>query len=124
GSDITVVISLGHPVVPRLEPGITVEEAERTIQQADLTPQRDPRAAVFDGTVQDGAVIGSRPGSGTVLTVGAPVTIVISKGPAPITVPDVRGMPQADAIALLTRAGLTAQVRRQFDDQVAGGRAI
>jgi serine/threonine protein kinase/beta-lactam-binding protein with PASTA domain len=124
GSDITVVISLGHPVVPHLEAGSTIEDAEQTIRQADLNPRKDPNADRFDDTVPDGTVIGSRPGPGTVLTVGAPVTMVISKGPAPITVPDVRGMSQADAIAALTRAGLTAQVRRQFDDRIAGGRAI
>jgi beta-lactam-binding protein with PASTA domain len=69
-------------------------------------------------------VIGPQPASGTVLTVGAPVTIVISKGPAPATVPDVRGLRQADAVAALARAGLTAQVRHQFDEETAGGRAI
>jgi eukaryotic-like serine/threonine-protein kinase len=124
GSDITVVISLGHPVVPNLAVGSTPEEAERAIQQADLSLRPDPGAAEFNDTVPVGAVIGLQPASGTILTVGAPVTVVISKGPAPTTVPDVRGLRQAEAVSALARAGLTAQVRRQFDDQIAGGRAI
>jgi serine/threonine-protein kinase len=124
GSNVTVVISLGHPVVPHLAVGSTMEEAERTIQQEDLDPRTDPNAEAFDDTVPVGAVIGLRPAPGTVLTVGAPVTMVISKGPAPITVPDVRGMRQADALAVLGRAGLTTAVRRQFDNQIAGGHAI
>ncbi len=124
GSGITVVISLGHPVVPDLAVGITPEEAEDALREADLSPRRDPAAEEFHDTVPKGAVIGPRPAPGTVLTVGAPVTLVISKGPAPITVPDVRGLRQADAVAALARAGLTAQVRRQFDGQVPGGRAI
>ncbi|MGB6163108.1 MAG: Stk1 family PASTA domain-containing Ser/Thr kinase [Pseudonocardiaceae bacterium] len=124
GSDITVVISLGHPVVPNLTVGASTDEAERVIQQADLSPQLDPGAARFDDTVPVGAVIGAQPASGTTLTVGAPVTVVISKGPAPSTVPDVRGLRQAEAVAALARAGLTAQVRRQFDEEIAGGRAI
>jgi serine/threonine-protein kinase len=125
GSDITVLISLGHPVVPELAVGSSTEEAEQAIQQADLSPRLDPGAAKFDNTVPVGAVIGLQPASGTMLTVGAPVTVVISKGPAPTTVPDVRGLPQAEAISTLARAGLTtAQVQRQFDDQIAGGRAI
>ncbi|HEX6404307.1 MAG TPA: PASTA domain-containing protein [Pseudonocardiaceae bacterium] len=124
GSDIAVVISLGHPVVPAVEPGSTVNDAQRAIQQADLNPRTDTATDQFNDTIPAGAVIGLRPAPGTVLTVGAPVTVMISKGPAPSTVPDVRGMRQAEAIAALTRAGLTAQVRRQFDDQVAGGRAI
>ena len=124
GSGITVVISLGHPVVPDLAVGSTTEDAERAIQQADLSPQLNPGAAKFDDTVPVGAVIGLAPTSGTILTVGAPVTVVISKGPAPTAVPDVRGLREAEAVSALTRAGLTAQVRRQFDDQIAGGRAI
>lgn len=122
GSDVTVVISLGHPVVPDVAPGSTVADAERAIQQADLNPRTD--AEEFNDTVPAGAVTGLRPASGTVLTVGAPVTVVVSKGPAPVTVPDVRGMRQAEAVTALTRAGLNVQVRRQFDDQTAGGRAI
>ena len=124
GSDVTVVISLGHPVVPDLAVGIAAEEAEDALREADLSPRRDPAAEEFHDTVPRGAVIGLRPAAGTVLTVGAPVTLVISKGVAPTTVPDVRGMRQADAVSTLARAGLTAQVRRQFDGQVPGERAI
>ncbi len=124
GSDITVVISLGHPIVPAVEPGSTVDGAEQAVEQADLQPRTDTDVDEFNDTVPAGAVIGLRPAPGTVLTVGAPVTVVVSKGPAPITVPNVRGMRQADAVAALTRAGLNVQVRRQFDDQTAGGRAI
>ncbi len=124
GSDITVVISLGHPVVPDVATGSTVEEAEQAIEQADLNPRTDPDAERFDDTVPAGEVIGLLPAPGTMLTVGAPVTVVVSKGPAPTTVPDVRDMRQADAVAALGRAGLIVQVRRQLDDQVAGGHAI
>ena len=124
GSGITVVISLGHPVVPDLAAGTTLDDAEQALRQADLSLRTGPNFEEFDDTVPAGAVIGLRPAPGTVLTVGAPVTVVISKGPAPATVPDVRGMRQADAIAVLRRAGLTAQVQRQFDDQIAGGHVI
>lgn len=124
GSGVTVVISLGHPVVPDLAAGIAAEEAEDALREADLSPRRDPGAEEFHDTVRRGAVIGLRPAAGTTLTVGAPVTLVISKGVAPTTVPDVRGLRQAEAVSALARAGLTALVRRQFDGQVVGGRAI
>jgi len=54
GSDITVVISLGHPVVPDLAIGSTPEEAQRAVQQADLSPRLDPGAARFDDDVPAG----------------------------------------------------------------------
>ncbi|PZS38249.1 MAG: serine/threonine protein kinase [Pseudonocardiales bacterium] len=124
GSDINVVISLGHPVVPDVAIGSTPEEAQRAVQQADLSPRLDADAAKFDDAVPVGAVIGLQPASGTMLTVGAPVTVVLSKGPAPTRVPDVRGLPQGAALSMLSRAGLTVQVQRQFDGQIAGGHAI
>ncbi|MFN2494760.1 MAG: Stk1 family PASTA domain-containing Ser/Thr kinase [Pseudonocardiaceae bacterium] len=124
GSDVTVVVSLGRPVVPDLPVGTLAEEAERLIGEADLTPQRDPTAQEHHDTVPAGTVIGLQPASGTVLTVGVPVRLVISKGPAPTAVPDVRGLPQTEAISALARAGLTAQVHRQFDEKVPGGQAI
>ncbi|MGH3836245.1 MAG: Stk1 family PASTA domain-containing Ser/Thr kinase [Pseudonocardiaceae bacterium] len=124
GSGVTVVISLGHPVVPDLAAGIAVEEAEDALREADLSPRRDLGAEEFHDTVPRGAVIELRPAAGTTLTVGAPVTLVISKGVAPTTVPDVRGLRQADAVSALDRAGLTVLVRREFDGQVPGGRAI
>ena len=124
GSEVTVLFSLGHPVVPDLPVGIPAEEAERTLREADLSPQRAPAAAEFHDTVPLGTVLGMQPAAGTVLTVGAPVRLVISKGPAPTTVPEVRGLPEADAIAALAQAGLTAAVRREFDDELAAGRTI
>ncbi|MGH3871170.1 MAG: Stk1 family PASTA domain-containing Ser/Thr kinase [Pseudonocardiaceae bacterium] len=112
GSDITVVISLGHPAVPDLAVGSTAQAAEDALREADLS--RAPDAVEFHDTVPRDAVIGPRPAAGTVLTVGAPVTLVISKGVAPATVPDVRGLRQADAISVLARAGLNSTIRRSL----------
>ncbi|MGH3830506.1 MAG: Stk1 family PASTA domain-containing Ser/Thr kinase [Pseudonocardiaceae bacterium] len=117
GSEITVLISLGRPVVPTLEVGSTTEDAERAIQQAELSPRLDPRAAVFDDTVPAGAVIGSRPAAGTMLTIGAPVTVVISKGPAPIPmtiVPQVVGLSVAQARQALANAGLNSTISKSL----------
>jgi beta-lactam-binding protein with PASTA domain/tRNA A-37 threonylcarbamoyl transferase component Bud32 len=124
GSEVTVVLSLGHPVVPTLAVGARAEDIERLLADADLSPLRDPGAQQFHDTVPVGRVIGLTPASGTVLTVGAPVTLVISKGPGPTAVPDVRGLPEAQAVATLADAGLKAQVQREFDDAVPGGHAI
>jgi len=123
GSDVTVVISLGRPVVPNLAAGSTTEDARRAIQQADLSPQLDPGAAEFDDTVPVGAVIGLRPAAGTMLTVGAPVTVVISKGPAPIpmtVVPEVVGLPVAQARRVLAEAGLDSTVSRSLGGPLEG----
>jgi beta-lactam-binding protein with PASTA domain len=125
GSDVEVRISLGRPVVPALPAGTEPDEAARIVTDADLRPVRDPAAAEFSDTVPEGAVVGLRPAAGTVLTVGAPVTLVISKGPAPTTVPEVRGSTQADATRTLADAGLpVAGVEHRFDPEGPGGQVI
>lgn len=125
GSDVVVTVSVGRPVVPALPAGTEPDEAARIITDADLRPVRDPAAAEFSDTVPEGAVVGLRPAAGTVLTVDAPVTLVVSRGPAPTTVPDVRGSTQADATRTLADAGLSvAAVERRFDPEVPGGHVI
>ena len=124
GSDVAVLLSLGRPVVPDLPVGTTAEEAERLLGEADLSARNNPAEAEYHDTVPQGSVIGLRPAPGTVLTVGAPVSMVLSKGPAPTTVPEVRNLPEAEAVTVLDQAGLTAVVRREFDAEVPGGRAI
>ncbi len=125
GSDVEVAVSLGLPVVPPLPAGTRPDEASRIVTDADLRPVRDPDAAEFSDTVAEGDVVGLRPAAGTVLTVGAPVTLVISRGPTPTTVPDVRGSTEADATEALADAGLTVvDVERRFDGDVPGGHAI
>ncbi len=124
-TDVEVAVSLGRPVVPDLPEGIPPAEASQIVTDADLRPVRDPDAAEFSDTVAEGDVVGLRPAAGTVLTVGAPVTVVTSRGPAPTTVPDVRGSTESDATAALADAGLTVvDVERRFDRDVPGGQAI
>lgn len=123
GSQVTLLVSLGRPVVPEVSIGASPADVQRAIRAADLRPVRG--ASAFSRTVDEGAVLALRPPPGTVLPVGAPVTLVLSKGPAPVAVPDVRGLTERAAIAVLTRAGLSVgEVRRRFDDDVRPGHVI
>lgn len=125
GSPVAVLVSLGRPVVPELPPGASFTAAERILADADLRAVRDEEATEYSDTVPEDAVIGPRPAAGTELTVGAPVTLVLSRGPAPVEVPDVRGRPAADATAALEAAGLVVGPTREvFDPEVAGGHVV
>ena len=55
-----------------------------------------------------GVVVAEDPPPGTSVSKGAKITLSVSKGPATTQVPDVTGQNQADAEAILTGAGLTA----------------
>jgi beta-lactam-binding protein with PASTA domain/tRNA A-37 threonylcarbamoyl transferase component Bud32 len=73
---------------------------------------------------REDTVISSDPQPGEEAEEGSTVTIVVSSGPGETEVPEVRGKPRDEAERLLERAGLRVEVRREFDDTIAKGRAV
>ena len=72
----------------------------------------------YSDTVPVGRVIGTSPPAGRSVPHDSEVTLVVSKGPAPVQVPDVKGRKSADAENLLTSAGLQYSVVQRFSDKV------
>lgn len=64
-----------------------------------------------------GEVLAQDPAPGAQAHAGDTVTLRVSAGPAPVTVPDVRGRSLADARQVLTVAGLRDSERTQASDQ-------
>jgi len=72
-----------------------------------------------------GDVISQDPSPGTYLHTGAPVNLVVSTGPCPITVPDVVGMAQSSAENEIIGAGLTVGlITQECSDTVPSGDVI
>ena len=65
-----------------------------------------------------GTVLAIEPSAGTLVDPGASVVIVVSSGPAPVTVPPVIGQTEGRAVNTLTDAGLRS--RTVFQDVVPG----
>ncbi|MFV0317096.1 MAG: PASTA domain-containing protein [Microthrixaceae bacterium] len=63
-----------------------------------------------DNSVMVGAVIGTDPAAMTVLPRDSLVTIVVSAGPPPVALPDLKGLSQDAAVAQLTSLGLVANL--------------
>ncbi|MEU6644177.1 PASTA domain-containing protein [Saccharomonospora sp. NPDC046836] len=105
GDEVTVVLSLGKPVVPDIPPGATVEQAEQAIRAVQLEPRRDQAADQFSAEVPAGAVVAVSPQPGNTANIGDAVTIVVSKGPPPTPVPAVAGMTRDETFQALTAAG-------------------
>jgi eukaryotic-like serine/threonine-protein kinase len=126
GRDVTVVLSQGRPRVPDIAPGTTLEAAGADLANVDLVLRRDEGSDAHHDTVPAGSVLGLAPPPGTELTVGAAVTVVLSKGPPPVSVPDVRGRTVEEALAALQSAGLTSagEPTRRYDKDIAGGKVI
>ncbi len=64
----------------------------------------------FNETVPKGTVISQDPSANVVLEAGSTVTIVVSKGPEVIIVPEVRTKTEAEARSILEAAGLKPKV--------------
>jgi len=77
-----------------------------------------------DDPKQKGRVIDQNPRGDVKLEKGSAVTITVSKGPPPVTIPDVTNQPAADAQAALEERGLVVQQKNDFSDTVAKGNVI
>jgi serine/threonine-protein kinase len=123
----------GAVVVVYLSRGI------RTVVMPDVVgkPVKDARAALaardlvvgtvtrrYDDAVPKDAVISASQPKGKTLPHGSTVTLVVSDGPAPVSVPHVTGRAVDDATRILNGAGLKAAVTREFSDSVPKDQVI
>ena len=121
GSVIQVVVSSGRPMVPDIAPGTSVAQASATLREHALRPATRTRESYHD-TVPRGAVVGTDPTAGQRLPTGSPVTLVVSKGPEPVSVPSVAGKTVDDATNKLIVDGFDPQgTRDAFSDRLEPG---
>jgi eukaryotic-like serine/threonine-protein kinase len=109
GTDVRLVVSKGPErfvVDPALvgQPG---EDVEATIQTN--MPVQVTRTEQYDDSVAAGLVIGFDPAAGTELRRDQVVTIIVSKGHAPVDVPDVTGQTPEQATSNLESLGFVVQ---------------
>jgi eukaryotic-like serine/threonine-protein kinase len=121
GSAITIVPSLGPPPVdvPEVR-GDRLQPARRALTEAGLLVAVRHR---FDADVPAGRVIEVRPDEAQ-LPRGSSVTLIVSDGPEPVTIPDVKGMTERKAVQALTAKGFEVVIEEDFSGNIAGGRAI
>ncbi|WNM37547.1 Stk1 family PASTA domain-containing Ser/Thr kinase [Micromonospora halotolerans] len=106
GGTITLTLSLGPerlPVPDVVGKDFALAEAELT--DAKLVPVKG--GSRYDDALPAGVVLATDPKVGTVVKPGAKVTVVLSKGRAPVTVPNLVGKNLTEARATLGRLGLT-----------------
>ena len=121
-SPVTVVLSSGPEriAVPSII-GKPLDAARKTLTDAGLAP--GTTSADFSDAIPQGSVIGTDPPVGKALARQTPVSLVISKGPAPQPVPQVVGLPVEEAQAQLTDQGFAADIDpdQVFSDTVDAG---
>jgi serine/threonine protein kinase/beta-lactam-binding protein with PASTA domain len=92
--------------VPKLG-GLSLSGAESAVTNDGL---KYTVANDYSSSVQTGQVIGTDPGSGTPVAAGSVITIKVSKGPAPIAIPQVQQETQSQATTDLTDAGFKVAI--------------
>lgn len=124
GQAVTAVISRGveTKTVPDVV-GKTKDQASAVIKGAGLT--LGDVTEQYSASVDSGKVISSDPKAGKVIEHTAKISIVVSKGKEPATIPDVTGMSEDEAKKTLEDAGLKkGKVSKDYSDSVAKGNVI
>jgi serine/threonine-protein kinase len=105
GSTVTIIVSAGpgEAPVPQVV-GLPRADAERALRAAGFRPEV---TQVYSADVPAGRVISATPQEGTTAQKGTRVHLTVSRGPQPVTVPDVVGKDLTEARDTLERLGLT-----------------
>jgi eukaryotic-like serine/threonine-protein kinase len=109
----------GTVAAPQLV-GLTQDEAAARAAKAGLVVHVEQR----DVDDPAGRVITQAPAAGAFLGDGGTVSLVVSRGPPPVVIPDVAGQPEDQATLTLAGAGFAVDPRHDFDENVPAGIAI
>ncbi len=124
GSAVDIVVSLG-PAMVSVPDVVDLTEAAATAALAGAGLTVGTVSTENSATVASGSVISQDPTAGGLVAPGSAVDIVVSLGPAMVSVPDVVDLTEAAATAALAAAGLTlGTVTSENSDTVAAGSII
>lgn len=111
GTVIDLVVSRGRePIEVQDYTGETATDAQAALEDAGFEVALDEE---FSDDVAEGRVISQSPDSGTKFRDDT-ITLVVSKGPENVEVPDVGGRPRVEAIKTLEDAGFEVDVRNRI----------
>ncbi|MFW2514424.1 Stk1 family PASTA domain-containing Ser/Thr kinase [Demequina sp. SO4-13] len=112
GSDVTLLVSQGarQETIPEVV-GLSESDALAALGDAGF-PVGDPTFTHSD-TVPEGEVMSSTPAQGETVRHDTEVILELSDGPAPITIPEVIGSTESEALAALEEHALDVTVERE-----------
>jgi len=117
GDVVRIDVSSGKPevTIPSVV-GQTSEDAVAELTRAGLVAQ----VVEVNSDREEGTVTGQAPSAGLVVVEGTQVRINVSKGPRPVTIPSVVGLPYDQASAELQGAGFDVSRIDEDSDQAEG----
>jgi beta-lactam-binding protein with PASTA domain/predicted Ser/Thr protein kinase len=119
---VVLYISKGPQLltVPNVQ-GLAVDDARQAITDVGFTPVVE---SAYDDTVPDGDVISQNPNPGQAIVKGNSVTLTVSKGPAPVRIPNLANQPANEASTTLTSLGFQVRQRQEFSTDANLGDVI
>jgi serine/threonine-protein kinase len=119
GGTVTLTLSRGPEVYPVPDIiGASFEVAQRQLDELGLVVGQDDGA--HSDTVPEGRVLAVEPGVGEQVRPGDQVTVTVSLGRAPIDVPSLIGLTEAEARGQLEQRQLVAAVEQVESNEPAG----
>jgi eukaryotic-like serine/threonine-protein kinase len=116
------LISSPSIVVPDIK-GKTLSQAQQALDAVGLKLQ--VAKEVTNDKIAPGRVISQDPAAGAKMKKGGTVTVIMSKGLETVAAPDLTGKTEAEATALLKKAGLLlGKVDTGFSDTIAEGQVM
>jgi serine/threonine-protein kinase len=101
--------------------GDITKDAKQALMEAGFTVRTQKE---FSESVPSGSVIRTIPGAGEKADQGSEVTIVVSKGTQPVTVPDVTGQSRDAATSTLQTAGFKVNAVEQESSATSPGNVL
>jgi hypothetical protein len=123
---IVIILTSKSAAAPVYAPNLMYE----SYTQAQAQAQRDGLSVTVkftpnNTTQADGTVIAQDPSAGSPMRAGDTMTITVVTGQATVTVPNIVGMTESDALSALSTAGLQAGVvTNAFDPTIPLGQVV
>ena len=121
--EVNLVVSKGVLMitVPSVE-GLEESDALKALEEKGLTVGEVEEA--WSESVEAGVAISTDPAAETSVAHYDPVTLVVSKGPQPLTVPNLVGTAWTEAEATVLEMGLVPTATEAFSDEIGEGMVI
>lgn len=113
----------GDAAVVRVPDVVGMDEADARSRAAESELELNVRTGMHHPDAPEGTVLSQSPLPGQFARPGAPIEIVLSRGPEMHTLPDVAGLSERQATIVLERLGYTVDVQRR-EDPIPAGRAV
>ena len=117
----SVLLELAVKPTPTTVPNVvgkTSGQAESALKAAGLVPEKKSKNS---GSVAKGSVISQSPSAGDKVDTGSKVTITVSAGPEFVTVPDLVGLTQRQAVDKAEALNLSTKISSAYSSSVPTG---